>query len=1311
MGTPITGPGRDRSADASRPDFPTATIRVGETTLEQVARRLGITEAALKALNPQIDPAKVQPGQEIRVPEGVQASTDQSPTAASSNANTQLDTQSKKLEANLDALGFQYQLRRHNFKALSSPADGTGVAADDPSARSPDADSVQSRQPKAFLPDEPRFVAVNEALKAGHVDEVLSTAKKLLAQLQAEKPPNQGLLNEVRMTMAAAAMMDGDLDEAQKALVSISPKTLSDPDKAQFDELRNALKDVRSEAYAEAFDADPDDGQPAGAPGTTATDQARKLLEFLRKTEPENTLEIDNARMRLANGLLVNGHYREAEQALVGIHEKQLVPEMKGYLGAIRQEVHAQQIDALGNAYVSDMKRKNYKEAVSNATALVNDLAKYFPEAKTRITAARLEQATAQVMNNDVAGARKSLGHITRGEFNAAPEELRERYKDLNSYIDKYTAMEQQQRALQAEIQNQLKTMDRLVSSGDKGLALDAIAMGQKLEASLESRFPNNPEIIAGVKLSIAAAQLAAGDTSSAKALLQKVADNTDDLEIKDQAQLLTAQADLQEGHTDQAVKTLRVLSEKAESSDLRSTAKNFVVEVESSYLEVVGEKAGSEEKQIKEVAREKWGIASSTNDMNGPVMTEYKPTAPIPHVLDPETATKLRPIIHERALKDLRTLRAGAYLAADVMKQNHMTASELQGMSERDLAKLPLVGGEEDAHRIKTALANSDAQAIARDDFHGKHFSWDRNNTYVDTFYLDTPVEFLAKGIGGAVRSARREDEELKKSNSLLARGLGYFSAGILDGISTADGFVKDKIKSSYDFYHRQGGVLGKLGLAATFIADSFASIGTMPASILDYKVSDEERAAAMTGTVLLVGTAGLLKAGGPMLDALGGRIATSRFGQWLRQTKLGELGVKIASGLRKEIKFGKGKLADATTIDQAVEEILKHTSPAELRANVTEFQIKEIRKSLFDDLRKANPASVTDSAIRSAVNGIDDDAVRRMVIGQQIYDNIYHVEMPPNTVTKAAQTSYERQLASYEGPTATEGKWRIRENTPLVHVHGETSLAQVADKLRSQGMNVDLQALRTANPTIAEATRLQPGQAIRVPMAAGEAVVGGGESTLAQVAERLQKQGVNIDLAKLKQLNPRIGDASPLTPGQKIALPLEHGIDGEPVRRFYMNLSPEKAAEVFDAISAELNAKGIRFNFKVPEQLRKVTRADAGVLYVAERDYASVKKMVLEYAKNHPDAFREGTLGFTKTLGKGISAAEEPLQDNLPYRPRGHSYGSSRSDLISEALLKAPPGATKQEISRLVRENLQKHGIDPDRPWLRSGQKVDDL
>src|SRR5689334_15854751 len=54
-------------ADSS--DAPTATVRLGETSLAQVAQRLGLDPDALQHANPKIvDPSKLTVGQELRLP-------------------------------------------------------------------------------------------------------------------------------------------------------------------------------------------------------------------------------------------------------------------------------------------------------------------------------------------------------------------------------------------------------------------------------------------------------------------------------------------------------------------------------------------------------------------------------------------------------------------------------------------------------------------------------------------------------------------------------------------------------------------------------------------------------------------------------------------------------------------------------------------------------------------------------------------------------------------------------------------------------------------------------------------------------------------------------------------------------------------------------------------------------------------------------------------------------------------------------------------------------------------------------------------
>ena len=67
----VTGPGGPTATNAANtcaPQEDVATVRKGETTLHDVAQRLGMPEAALRAANPKIDPNKVQAGMDICLP-------------------------------------------------------------------------------------------------------------------------------------------------------------------------------------------------------------------------------------------------------------------------------------------------------------------------------------------------------------------------------------------------------------------------------------------------------------------------------------------------------------------------------------------------------------------------------------------------------------------------------------------------------------------------------------------------------------------------------------------------------------------------------------------------------------------------------------------------------------------------------------------------------------------------------------------------------------------------------------------------------------------------------------------------------------------------------------------------------------------------------------------------------------------------------------------------------------------------------------------------------------------------------------------
>jgi len=163
-----------------------------------------------------------------------------------------------------------------------------------------------------------------------------------------------------------------------------------------------------------------------------------------------------------------------------------------------------------------------------------------------------------------------------------------------------------------------------------------------------------------------------------------------------------------------------------------------------------------------------------------------------------------------------------------------------------------------------------------------------------------------------------------------------------------------------------------------------------------------------------------------------------------------------------------------------------------------------------------------------------------------------------------------------------------------------------------------------------------------------------------------------------------------------------------GEDLRRFYFNVKPDNAADLTNYLNSRLNAPAadggrIRWQYKVAKNLKGFDRPDPAVLYIDKADYSAAKEIVMEYARTHPQAFAPETPAFTKELAPGIAVAEEPIQKNMPKTLGGkHSFGGSRSEIVADAILKAPPGATKDEITALVRERMKEYHLDPDRPWL---------
>ena len=497
--TPVGSGGRDK-------DKATVTVRQGDT-LAKLAARLGggITMEDLRRVNPQLaDVDQLPVGMDLNLPTTTAGDT---PKQVDEGASP---TDAPSPSANWD----ESRLDGSVYRAfINSPAGHFGNFGAYTAA------PVSGQQPDTSAEVDPRFKAVNQALQAGNATNAIAAAKELIAALQSEKPPQRDLLNHAHMALAAASLLNNDLESAGKALRTISPGTLDGDDRQRYAELRDLVKDGRREAFSRAFDADTKAGGESNQKGRAAAKEAEKLVEFIQATEPGNTKEIAEAKLKQANALLLGGNYRDAEKALKGIDEKQLDSEQKEHFTAVQDELHAQQVDALARGFDYDMKHKRYKQAVSNATAMVNNIAKHFPDRKEHLVLARLQQTTAQIMNGEMDAARQSLGRINRDDLKQMPKDAQARYRELAGALREHFENVKKLEVLKADqavIQDKLKTIDSLTTSGDKASAQKAVSLAEQLVTTIREKYPDNADAMAGAKMTLANAKMAAGHISGA---------------------------------------------------------------------------------------------------------------------------------------------------------------------------------------------------------------------------------------------------------------------------------------------------------------------------------------------------------------------------------------------------------------------------------------------------------------------------------------------------------------------------------------------------------------------------------------------------------------------------------------------------------------------------------------------------------------------------------------------------------------------------------------------------------------------------
>ena len=171
---------------------------------------------------------------------------------------------------------------------------------------------------------------------------------------------------------------------------------------------------------------------------------------------------------------------------------------------------------------------------------------------------------------------------------------------------------------------------------------------------------------------------------------------------------------------------------------------------------------------------------------------------------------------------------------------------------------------------------------------------------------------------------------------------------------------------------------------------------------------------------------------------------------------------------------------------------------------------------------------------------------------------------------------------------------------------------------------------------------------------------------------------------------------DALEAQPGYYFAFgeTLDELADQLSLTRLYFHCAAEHAASLVEELTAALNRFQTPFQFKTPAAPALYGRTDAAVLYVGQRYFHVVARIVAQVREKI--ALEAATPLFTKTMWPGIGAAVEPGS--------GESFGSNRCRLVAEGIVDAWRQGDQKTPGRLaaVEARFAAAGLDLSRPWL---------
>jgi len=146
-------------------------------------------------------------------------------------------------------------------------------------------------------------------------------------------------------------------------------------------------------------------------------------------------------------------------------------------------------------------------------------------------------------------------------------------------------------------------------------------------------------------------------------------------------------------------------------------------------------------------------------------------------------------------------------------------------------------------------------------------------------------------------------------------------------------------------------------------------------------------------------------------------------------------------------------------------------------------------------------------------------------------------------------------------------------------------------------------------------------------------------------------------------------------------------------PYIRAYLNVTPEGAQGLVEALVSDRFIKGARFEAQVVNAPQGYGRRDSGLVFVHPPDWKRVVWWLRAIHRYEAGWFRDETPPMTKVVLPGISAAES--------RPsEGDVFGGHRCRLLARALIDSLRSRTPWV--QLAHRRFEEDGLDFAAPWL---------